>query len=310
MLFTKKRVFAAATETTPGTAISLSSTHGVFNAFDFKIEPNITKTKREGQGGFGKLASASGAYAATATFKTELAYDGTNLPSWATVLLPACGIVATSNVFAPKTEDVGTNVKTVTLGSYVGGKLKSMYGAMGNAKFLFVTGEIIMIDWTFEGIWADETTTAMITPNYPNADKGLRCGGGAWTWDSVNLCARTATLDLGNTVVPRYCAATDSGIENMVVSDRTPILSIDPESKLVSEQNRYLKFREDTEAALSATIGGPGNSTVVIAAPKAAILKITEGDRDGISVDNIEFEFNKNVDANDQEFSITFNPIV
>jgi hypothetical protein len=91
-----------------------------------------------------------------------------------------------------------------------------------------------------------------------------------------------------------------------VIPDRNPKITTDPFSVLVGTQNRYGKFFAGDEEAFSLSIPAPSSSAITLAAPKAEILRIQEGDRGMMAMDDMELQCNKNVDAADQEFSITF----
>lgn len=307
MLLKKKRVLGAKIETTAGTAESLAAADCTINAYNLMIQPDIQVDAREGQGGFGRLTSITGARKGKATFSVDFAYDGSAVPTWASTLLPACGVVASSTTFTPRTEIPGSNVKTVTLGCFADGKLRTLYGAMGNAKINLNVGRMITVDFEFFGVLADDTDTAIPSSiNYVNT-LPLRFAGGATSWASTSLFIQSATLDLRNVVTARENSATVAGIHSFVVTDRNPLVKANPEAKLVATQDRWGQFTAHTEGTLSFTIDGPSTSTVVISAPKAQIVSIPEGDRGGIVTDEIEWQLNKNVDTADQEFSIAFS---
>lgn len=89
--------------------------------------------------------------------------------------------------------------------------------------------------------------------------------------------------------------------------DRNPKITTDPLSVFVGTQDRYGNFFAGTEAAFSLSIAAPSSSAITLAAPKAQIIRIAEGDRGMMAMDDMELQCNKNVDAIDQEFSITFS---
>lgn len=309
-LIRKKVVFAASIEAVRGVVETIDATDGVFNVYNFELQPVMTPEERVGQGGAGRLSSVPSARRAQATFRTDMGYNGTDIGNWATVLFPGCGVVNASGVFSPRLEAPGANVKTLTIARYCDGKRRIMYGAMGTCQAVYPTGQRAYIDWTFDGIWGGETDTALIAPNYPNDETALRVSGGATTYDSVSACMRSCTFDLGNVVVPIECnngSLNETGFEYFMVSDRNPRLTMDPLSRLVASQNRYNQFFTGAEAPFSLSIAAPSASAITLAVPKAQIVSINEGDRDGICIDNIQMQCNKNVDANDQEFSITFS---
>jgi hypothetical protein len=307
MLLKKKRVLGVKTESTVGTAETLAAADCTINAYNVVVQPDIAVDQREGQGGFGRLASITGPRMGKATFSVDFAYAGAAaVPTWASTLLPACGMVLSTATFYPRTEVPGSNVKTLTIGAFGDGKLKQIYGAVGNAKFNFNVGKMITVDFEFSGVYSDESDTAIPSSiNYVNT-LPLRYAGGATTWDAVSLFLQSATLDLRNVITPREQSTTAAGVHSFVITDRNPMVKANPESKLVATQARYTQLTAHSESTLSFTIAGPTTSTVVISAPKAQIVALPEGDRGGIVTDEIEWQLNKNVDTADQEFSIAF----
>lgn len=305
----KNVVFAASIEATIGTAETIDATDAVFNVRNFELQNETEMEEVQGQGGFGRLPSVPGPYRATATFRTDCGYDGTTIGNWATVLFPACGVVNAAGVFTPRGESPGTNVKTLTIARYCDGKRRLMYGAMGTFQWFFPTGAQSYIDWTFTGVWGGETTTAMIAPNYPNSETPLRASGGATTYGGVNFCSAACTFDLGNVIEPIHCNNGNKiqGFDYFMAVDRNPKITTDPLSVFVGTQDRYGNFFAGTEAAFSLSIAAPSSSAITLAAPKAQIIRIAEGDRGMMAMDDMELQCNKNVDAIDQEFSITFS---
>lgn len=308
-LLTKKRVLGAKIEVTPGTAETLTGTEASFNAWDQMVQHETEMVEVMGQSGFGRRASVPGGYQAKCSFKTHMGWDGTvTEPSWADTFLPACGWVKSGQVFTPRTEAPGANVKTLTLGIWNDGKYKVLKGCMGTFKIVAPSGKLAVIEWEFSGIWVPETDATIVAPTYPTAN-ALRHANSTSTWNSVALCYSSLTFDAGNTVSPLECAAAE-GFGMFLVTDRNSKITADPESKTVAAQDRHAQMLAMTEAAFTYDIDGPTTSVITIAAPKAQIVKNTEGDRSGIVVDQLEWQLNKNASAVDGESSITFTAAV
>lgn len=306
-LLRRKAVFAAKVETTIGTAETLTGSEGVFNAEEFDIQPNVAMTRREGQGGFNYLTSIPEGMTGTAKIRHALTYDGTTIPTWASVLLPACGWVETTGVFYPKTETPGSNVKTLTIGHYKDGKRALLSGAMGTFKIVCPTGKMAYIEFTFTGKYSsNETDTANIAPTYPTAS-ALRFAQGALTWNSVALCASNVEIDAGNSVIMRECvsASDRSGYISALVTNRTPTITADPESVLVATQDRDAHWLSSLPYALSVQVGASGNS-VTIAASKAQLENKQQGNRSDMMVDNLTW-FATAASSVDNELTITFD---
>jgi hypothetical protein len=272
------------------------------------IQPNIPITRRERQGGFNHNPGIPEGMQGTCTISHELAYDGTNIPTWASVLLPACGFVAAGGVFTPRTEGPGSNVKTITIGHYKDGKLALLSGAMGTFTITLETGKVGIITFTFTGKYStNETTTTIIAPTYPTA-KGLRFAAGGFTYNAVALCTSSATVDAGNTVIMRECvnASDRSGFIAAIVTNRAPIITADPESVLLAGQDRDLLWLTSQPEPLLITINGTGNSTIVISAPEAQLENKQQGTRNDMLTDDLTWLATAG-SAVDTELSITFN---
>lgn len=310
-LLKRKRVLAAKVEGTIGTAESLTASEGAFNAYDVMIQPTIDVEQREAQAAFNYLSGVPGARMGTATFRTDLGWDGTaTMPTWASVLLPGCGVVETSQVYNPTTEAPGDNVKTLTIGCYIDGKLRTIAGAVGNVTFNFPSGRMAFAEWEFQGVYASaDTDTAIVAPTYPTASP-LRFASATATFNSVDLTVENASINLGNEMVMREDASTSAGYVSGIVTNRQPRITCNPESVLVATQDRITSWFDATESAFSLVINGPApvtsTSTITFSAAKAQIINDQEGDRNRIVTDELEFSCNKNGTTNDQELQITF----
>lgn len=304
-LLKKIQTIAAKVETTIGTPITLAAADGVFNAWDIDLNPEIDVERREAQGSFDSLPSTVNARIGKMTFKSELGWSGTGLPSWASILLPACGYVASSQVLTPRSEAPGSNVKTLTMGAYINGLFKSIAGAMGTFKIVGPTGKRAYIEWEFTGVWQPPIDTAIIAPTYPTGD-ALRFAEVTLTYNAVEQCIANFMLDAGNKVVMRECPSTAAGYISALVTDREPKITLDPEAQLVATEDRHGYWMAGSEYALSCAIGGPSDSILTIAAPKAQIVSLKQADREGLLIDEVDLMCNKNDTAKDEQVSITF----
>jgi hypothetical protein len=307
-LLRRRRVLAAKIEAVPGTAENLSGSDGLFNVFGTEVQANIEMIQREGQGVFSPLPGVLGARGGTATFSIHL-IGGDPLPAWATTFLPACGLVATGDVYAPVSAPPGTaaGVKTITIGSYQDGQFKRLRGCMGNAVFTFIAGQPVAVVFTFTGLWDTPSDVALIAPNYPStlpprfANAGLTIGGSAWSPKISQM-----TLDLGNAVILREDPSDITGYCSALITNRLVTGTIDPESSLVATSDVYGDWLDSTESPLSLSFGDAGNR-VSVDAPKWQIVNPQEGNRNDIQIDTIEFQLNRDADAGDDELEITID---
>jgi hypothetical protein len=307
-LLRRRSVFAAKVETTVGTAETITSAEGVYNARDVMIQPSIAVTRREGQGGFNYLAGIPEGMMGTCTIVHDLAYDGTTIPTWASVLLPACGWVDTADTFSPVSSGPGSGgVKTITLAHYKDGKRSMLSGAMGTFKISSPTGKTAFITFTFTGKYStDETDTAIIAPTYPTT-LPLRFSPGVLTWNSVDLCTSNVEIDAGNSVIMRECVdvADRTGFKSAIVTNRAPVITADPESELVATQNRESLWLTPTPHAFSMRVG-VALASIVIAAPKAQLENKQQGNRNDMMTDDLTWLATAG-SAVDTELTIAFD---
>lgn len=308
-LLRRRAVFAAKTETTVGTAETITASEGAYNARDFSIQPTVAVTRREGQGGFNYLAGIPEGMMGTCTIVHDLSYDGTTIPTWASVLLPACGWVDTAGTFSPVSEGPGGSggVKTLTLAHYKDGKRSLLSGAMGTFKISCPTGKMAFITFTFTGKYSsNETDTAIIAPTYPST-LPLRFSPGVLTWNSVNLCTSNVEVDAGNSVIMRECvdASDRSGYKSAIVTNRAPVITADPESELVATNPLESKWLTSVPEAFSMRIGVSGSS-IVIAAPKAQLENKQQGNRSDMMTDDLTWLATAGTTVDD-ELTIAFD---
>jgi hypothetical protein len=244
----------------------------------------------------------------TCTIVHDLAYDGTNIPTWASVLLPACGWVDTAGTFSPVSSGPGSGgVKTVTLAHYKDGKRALLSGAMGTFTITCPTGKVAFITFTFTGKYStNETDTAIIAPTYPTT-LPMRFSPGVLTWNSVDLCTSTVTVDAGNSVIMRECVdvANRTGYKSAIVTNRVPVITADPESELVATQDREAKWLTSVPEAFSMRVG-VALASIVIAAPKAQLENKQQGNRNDMMTDDLTWLATAG-SAVDTELTIAFD---
>lgn len=299
VLLKRKRVLAAKIEATAGSAESLAGTDATYNVYNPIIQPNIEVAQRERQGSFARLTAISGQRVGTATFMTDLEWDGTATePPWADTFLPACGFVKSGGTYTATDEAPGSNVKTLTIGCYMeeGGTSvkKQLRGCMGNFRIVLPTGRLAMIEWTFQGVWDTPTDVSLLTPTY-STDAPVRATGTV-SFNSNTLCFSEMAFDAGNVLTAVECPGDIAGVDYFLVSDRQPTATGDPEAALVATRDHYGDILNHTVGALSYNIStaGTGDDEILIGMPSAQVQNIQEGDRNGIVTDQITWQGNHN----------------
>ena len=311
VLLKRKSVLAAKIETTPGTAETLANADGAFNIYNPEIQGEIEVEEREGQGGFNYLPGVPGLRSGTVTFRSDVWWDGTSThPLWATTLLPACGWVNSSGTYNPTTEAPGSNVKTVTIALNVDGRKKTLAGAVGAFQLVCPTGKMAYFDWTFTGVWQGAADEALLTPTYPT-DSPIRYSSATSTFNSNSMSnVSQVTFDSGNEITLREDASTAAGFTYGVITNRKPVITADPESKLVATRDDYGDWLSATEGEFSVLLDGTSTSTIEIQALKAQIMNAQAGERNNLQTESLTFNCNKNGANTDQELQFIFTPTV
>ncbi|MDP9175614.1 MAG: hypothetical protein M3O30_17360 [Planctomycetota bacterium] len=304
-LLKERRVLAAKTEVTWGTPIALTSgTDGVINAYDVMVDGDIQPNKRVAAGAFGRLASNVGAYSGTAKFKVEAVGSGTpgTPPAWATVLLPACGMVNTAGTFTPVS--AASAQSAITLANLSDGSRKMLAGSMGKWSYNGQDGEISYFEFEFKGVWQPVTDVAMFTPQFSTVIPP-RFAGVSLTLGAYSPIFSKLTLDYGNVVDLRQNADAGSGYQSAVIVGRETTGSIDPEQTLVANYDAFGAWLAGTTAAMSFTIGS-GGTGFTINVPVTQYEDIKEGDRNKKVTSQIKFGAKQNGSTPDSEISIVF----
>jgi len=295
-LLTRRRVLAVKEETTPGSAETLTATQAQFNAFETEINPNIEFIERLGQSSLSPLRGDTAGRAGQVSFKMELSSDA-NLA----VLLTACAMQLSGGAYIPNSG----STTTVTIGVYEDGVFKRLRGCMGTYVITLETGKPGMVEFTFTGIWDAPSDVAMLAPTYPSVSAPRFADGtvliGAWTPKMSRV-----TIDCGNEVVLREDASDASGYYAAHVTGRRIAGTLDPEATLVADSDMYAALIGNTEQAMSISIGTSGGVTIDISVPKFQVTGLSEGDRNGLQIDEIAFQANRSSSAGDDELSITF----
>ena len=242
-----------------------------------------------------------GTAAGSLKFKTELRGSGaTDIDAALAIILQGCGLLKTVKVYTPTS--VHASQKTLAFAVYGDGKKKQLYGAMGTFSAAPDGGRIVL-DCEFSGVWQAPTDVALPTVAYSTrAPISWGYSSNAFSLAGQSIKISTFTFDLGNQVVTRW----DNGrVSYSMITDRDPTMQIDPESDLVAGYDLYGAWLAGTEVAISLALTD-GTDTVTLAATKFQYRPPTEGDRDGIMIDDVTGQFNITaINVGDDEFTLT-----
>lgn len=304
-LLTRMRVLQAVAESTSGTPGSVAQ---IANVFDSKIDAQIQPVERDGQGSLAPLAPVPGAYWGKATFKSELVGSGTAAtdPTWATVLLTACGVPITSHVAKP----LSGSGATATLGLNIAGRQFQIFGAMGKFTLNAENGKPAIFDWEFDGVWTPPTGVTLPTgPTFTTIPPRVAActftiGGTAYQVPKVEFAVDN-TLYMRETILADG-AGNASGYAACCIVQRKVTIKVAPEALALATKDWFAAHLASTGVAFSMLVGSAAGNEFTLAAPNLVLLNPPgEESRSGIYADNLEFLACRNSSTGDDEFSLT-----
>jgi hypothetical protein len=308
-LLRRRTQIAIKQEAVPGTQETLTNSDAGYYVYDANIEPDINFNVREILAAdLSPKGDVPGAQAANCTFRVELAgsgVEGTAPPIG--IFLQACNMAenivpSTSVAYSPASNPSAT----YTIWVLRDGVVKKMYGAIGTWTMTANMGEIAMFDFDFRGVWGGFVDLTLFTPVTYNATVPK-----AVLNTDVNIdaspspaCIQAVTMDYGNELALRECMSKSTGYFNALVTGRRPVGTINPEMVKVSDYDFFGKFLAGTYIDLDWVVGSGAGNRFEFSVPKAQIIGIPEGDRNGIATTDISFVCTKDT-AGDDELIIT-----
>lgn len=316
--FLKRRtIVAAKAESEIGTAEVLAAEDAFANVYNAEIVPDVPVTKRPLAGSLEQAAAIPGACSAKISFWVELAGHGASgLPQWATLLLPACGGKFSGSTF--HLSSAKEDWAWLTIGVYKDGIYETAAGCQGTVTFEMENGKFGWAKFEFQGVYQGRGDAELFAgvqwPSiHPPRTEGLTLEIGGLT----PIATSKVMIALGRKVFMRP-DITKLDVDNnpvgyisALITDAEITGSLDPESVLVATDDRIAAWREGTEATLEVVVGTQSNNMFIFTAPKLQYIKIAGGDRDGVYLDNIDFQLNadmggSNVLPYDNALSIAF----
>ena len=220
-------------------------------------------------------------------------------------LLRACGlgetiVASTSVAYAP----VSSGFESVTIYRYHDGKRYIYTGCVGNVAWSQDTGDFHNLTFTMAGHFVSETDQTLVSPTYPDAQP-FPAINGTFTFDSYNAIIGNLSFDMGNAVAQAVDYNGADGFGTIRITDRNVTGSFDPEDVLIATYDFWTELTGTTTAAMStAAIGSGSGNQVALTFPAIKLTNVTGGDRDGISIRNIEFTAVES--SGDDQVTITF----
>lgn len=311
-LLVRKTQLAAKIEGTKGSIETLAASDAAIYAEDVRfIAPSEVLRRNPLRSTLTPIKGIAGAPIAQITCKVELKGSGTagTAPSIGK-LFQACGMLLddnTSNViYTPESDDADSS--TLTMAVYMDGMCHKIYGARGECEMTFEANQVVYCNFTFTGIYSGTTDTALLSSITYESTVPVRWYNGQIAFD-FNTAWSTAvvpslTFKTGNTISVRSDANATTGLSYAIITNREPGGTWTVEKPLVATEDYWSHFSTPTVGSASWRVGATAGNICTFSVPKANVVGIDEGDRDGIATVAINYLCTVNTNGDD-EYSIT-----
>ena len=213
-------------------------------------------------------------------------------------------MVANSSVYTPVTGATAT----MTMSSFLAGGAitKTIAGAMGTGVLTATRGKPAMIEWTYTGKYVAPASATLTSPT-SDTIIAPRVAGATFTVGGVKYFVPEVVIDFGNTVILREDITDETGYHSAYITARKPTVKFSPEA--VASKDWYADHLAGATAALVLNIGTVAGNQINFSFPKLQLINPpTEGDRNGMMTQDLEFMACENTDAGNDEYSIEFVP--
>lgn len=196
-------------------------------------------------------------------------------------LLRMCGLAETLAVGVDATYSIVEDaVESGTIFFEMDGVRHVLLGARGNVSMNFAPKGIPRYRFAITGLLGTITDQPLTQVTMDGWQTPLECSSSNTTmslhgWASV---AENLTIDLGNTVTPRFLI----GSESVIISNRRSTGTAVVEAKSLAEIDWFGAALSRARGALSMVHGTAAGNIVEVTAPAIEIGKITQGQTDGI----------------------------
>jgi len=306
-MIVKRAQIAAKLEGTEGTAETLAGADA-FLGHNITWTPGIEMHKRENvTSSLSKFSQVAGARQASLEFDVELKGSGTagTAPALGK-LLKACGfgettVAVTSVTYLP----ASTAISSMTLALYNDGVKYQLCGARGNVSLKLEKGKPGMLHFSFTGADFSVTDVALLSSGVSyETTKPQPFLSATFTVDSYAALVGSLEFSMGNALTLRPDINASSGHKSVVITDREPVLTLDPEMVTVATYDFFGKWRSANEAALTALVSGSAGNICTITAPKVQYTDVKLSDNSGIRSLGINACLNRS--SGDDELSLAF----
>lgn len=224
--------------------------------------------------------------------------------------LRACGLFETlasgAYTYDP-TAAVGSD-SSVTIVAHQDGYEHRFVGCRGNVNFIYVSNQPVVAEFNFRGLLTTEASTTRSAPTgLPTVVPPSWIGGGSIHIESLQANIENANFNTNNKLFEQRAstAGSASGIIQVIVTERAPGGSIDPEATDPNSFDFFGAWRSSSGAILTFNTGVTSSNKFTVTASQAVLKTVAWGDKEGMSIFATDFQAYER--SSNDEFQIVFN---
>lgn len=202
---------------------------------------------------------------------------------------------------------VSSGVPSFTVADYMDGVVTTLFGARCNGGINCErAGAIGYMTFAFEGKALAPVDAALFTgTSVPNIVPETFLSAGVKAHGDL-LCVDSFNLDFARQLARRPCANQPTGIISHRITDRLPVITIDPERELEATVDFFAKFDAATQFGFTATIGQSAGKKTIVVAGRCQYSELSNADREGIATLGASLRCNAASSGGDDEYFICF----
>lgn len=229
-------------------------------------------------------------------------------------LLRSCGLHETFETagyaggryrYAP-TADVGSDM-SVTIVAHRDGFEHRLLGCRGNVNLIYQGAAPVIADFTFQGLQSTEASTTRAAPTgLPTLVPPRWIDSGSIVIESLSAVVENLNFNTNNTLFADRAssALSGSGITKIVLTDRQPGGSFDPESD-VNTLNFFAQWRATSGAILDVHTNVTTGNRFTLTASEVIFKKVAWADKSGLAIFAVDFQAYER--APNTEYNILFD---
>ena len=193
--------------------------------------------------------------------------------------------------YAPSA-DVGSD-SSMTMVAHQDGFEHRFLGCRGNVNFIFQASAPVIAEFNMRGILSTEASTTRSAPTgLPTIVPPRWVGSGSIFVESLSGVVENLNFNTNNTIFEDRAsnASSASGISAIIITERAPGGSFDPEATEPSTLNFFAQWRASSGAVLNVQTNVTTGNRFTLTASQAVFKKVGWQDKSGLSIFSTDFE--------------------